>query len=80
MFWAGEDDEDENSLYEYSPALIARRASESWIDFLPAEVRIFIAYIRREITLFTKRAYAASRCILKTVFSELTVRLKLTGE
>lgn len=38
MFWNGEDEDDENLLY--SPALMARRASESWIDTLPAEVFI----------------------------------------
>ena len=38
MHWyQGDDDEDENDLM-YSPALLARRASESWIDSAPIEV------------------------------------------
>ncbi|KAJ8683535.1 hypothetical protein QAD02_019327 [Eretmocerus hayati] len=36
MFWAAEPDEDEEALL-YSPALMARRASESWIDAPPVE-------------------------------------------
>lgn len=36
FFSADDDDEDENLLF--SPALMARRASESWIDTPPIEV------------------------------------------
>lgn len=37
FFSASDDDEDDNLLF--SPALMARRASESWIDTLPMEVQ-----------------------------------------
>lgn len=47
MFWTGNDDDDDEANLLYSPALIARRASESWIDTLPAEVFIgFYLYFR----------------------------------
>lgn len=45
MFWGGDEDEDENLLY--SPALVARRASESWIDTLPVEVLFSIVRPKR---------------------------------
>ena len=38
MFWSSEPDEEEEALL-CSPALMARRASESWIDAPPVEVR-----------------------------------------
>lgn len=37
MMWYIEEDEEEEDLL-FSPALMARRASESWIDTPPAEV------------------------------------------
>lgn len=37
LWYQGDDDEEEDLLY--SPALLARRASESWIDTPPIEVR-----------------------------------------
>ncbi|XP_044266249.1 uncharacterized protein LOC123012418 isoform X4 [Tribolium madens] len=36
MLWYQDDDEEENLMF--SPALMARRASESWIDTPPVEV------------------------------------------
>lgn len=54
MFWTGEDEDDENLLY--SPALIARRASESWIDTLPIEVfinRLIWKYYLISFLIFT---------------------------
>lgn len=36
MLWYQDEDEEENLLF--SPALMARRASESWIDTPPVEV------------------------------------------
>lgn len=43
MNWynGNEEDEDEADLM-FSPALLARRASESWIDSLPIEVDIIL--------------------------------------
>ena len=38
MFWPNEIDEEEESLL-CSPALMSRRASESWIDAPPVEVQ-----------------------------------------
>lgn len=43
FFSADDDDEDENLLF--SPALMARRASESWIDTPPIEVCPFGVYL-----------------------------------
>lgn len=37
MMWYQGDDEEEDLLF--SPALMARRASESWIDTPPAQVK-----------------------------------------
>lgn len=37
MLWYQNDDDEEEDLI-YSPALMARRASESWIDTPPVEV------------------------------------------
>lgn len=36
MHWYQEDEEDEDLMF--SPALLARRASESWIESAPVEV------------------------------------------
>lgn len=42
LWYQGDDDEEEELMC--SPALLARRASESWIDTPPVEVRkIFIS-------------------------------------
>lgn len=38
MLWSVEDEEEEDLLF--SPALMARRASESWINTPPIEVNI----------------------------------------
>lgn len=40
MPWYQNDDEEEDLMF--SPALMARRASESWIDTPPVEVLVFI--------------------------------------
>lgn len=37
MFWVGSEEDEEEQLL-FSPALMARRASESWIDTPPIEV------------------------------------------
>lgn len=39
MLWSMEDEEEEEDL-RFSPALMARRASESWINAPPVEVHI----------------------------------------
>jgi len=45
FFSADDEDEDEDLLF--SPALMARRASESWIDTPPIEVHTLLRYVRR---------------------------------
>lgn len=45
FFSADDDDEDENLLF--SPALMARRASESWIDTAPIEVPYYITFVQK---------------------------------
>lgn len=37
MHWYQDEEEEEDDL-QFSPALLARRASESWIDTAPLEV------------------------------------------
>ncbi|XP_065205856.1 uncharacterized protein jp isoform X3 [Planococcus citri] len=48
MFWTGNDDDDDEANLLYSPALMARRASESWIDTLPAESTPVATQIQRK--------------------------------
>lgn len=38
MFWVGNEADEEEQDLLFSPALMARRASESWIDTPPIEV------------------------------------------
>lgn len=38
MLWYQEEDDEEDLMF--SPALMARRASESWIDTAPVEVKL----------------------------------------
>lgn len=44
MHWYQDEEEEEDDLM-FSPALLARRASESWIETLPVEVVDFLSYI-----------------------------------
>lgn len=43
MLWNNDDDDEEDLMY--SPALMARRASESWIDTPPVEVDVCSSWI-----------------------------------
>jgi hypothetical protein len=38
MFWVGSEEDEEEQNLLFSPALMSRRASESWIDTPPIEV------------------------------------------
>lgn len=49
MFWYQNDDEEEDLLY--SPALMARRASESWIDTPPVENLVEQTSLQRKKSL-----------------------------
>uniref|UniRef100_A0A1Y1KJR4 Junctophilin n=1 Tax=Photinus pyralis TaxID=7054 RepID=A0A1Y1KJR4_PHOPY len=49
MFWYQNDDEEEDLLY--SPALMARRASESWIDTPPVENLVEQTTLQRKKSL-----------------------------
>lgn len=57
MWYQGEDEEDEDLMF--SPALLARRASESWINAPPIEVNRALFYRRSS----TKVARSAGRCL-----------------
>jgi len=43
MWYCGDDEEEEDLIF--SPALMARRASESWITTPPVEVRDVMRYL-----------------------------------
>lgn len=49
MWYQADDDEEENLLY--SPALMARRASESWIDTPPVENLVVNSTLQRKKSL-----------------------------
>ncbi|RZC42751.1 hypothetical protein BDFB_013899 [Asbolus verrucosus] len=49
MLWYQEDDEEENLMF--SPALMARRASESWIDTPPVENLVTQTSLQRKKSL-----------------------------
>ncbi|ERL90300.1 hypothetical protein D910_07651 [Dendroctonus ponderosae] len=49
MWYQGDDDEEEDLLF--SPALMARRASESWIDTPPVEVLATQTSLQRKKSL-----------------------------
>jgi hypothetical protein len=55
MHWYQDEEEEEADLM-FSPALLARRASESWIDSAPIEVSLSSANFqnRSQILILTK--------------------------
>lgn len=50
MHWYQGDEEEEEADLMFSPALLARRASESWIDCAPIEVIYLILIVKHFIT------------------------------
>jgi hypothetical protein len=54
MHWYQDEEEEEADLM-FSPALLARRASESWIDSAPIEVSLLSANFQNfKISILTK--------------------------
>lgn len=66
--WYNEDEEEEDLLF--SPALMARRASESWINTPPVEVMVSV--ITRQVLCWNHLIY---RCVLLLIFLELILKL-----
>lgn len=58
MFWSGEE-EDEDLMF--SPALMARRASESWINTPPVEVSVIICSHKKPYEKPTGRTTGSPR-------------------
>jgi hypothetical protein len=67
--WYNEDEEEEDLLF--SPALMARRASESWINTPPIEV--IVSVIALESTGFVFKPFYKGVVLL--MFLEFTLKL-----
>lgn len=50
MWYQGEEDEDEDLMC--SPAILARRASESWINVPPVEVTLSVILMLKNINFY----------------------------
>lgn len=50
MHWYQGDEEEEDIDLMFSPALLARRASESWIDSAPIEVNSKFFFLKKFLT------------------------------
>ncbi|KAI5737661.1 hypothetical protein M8J76_015526 [Diaphorina citri] len=51
MFWVGSEEDEEEQNLLFSPALMSRRASESWIDTPPIEAPPVAAPLQRKKSL-----------------------------